>query len=84
MSAILKNNFQTKAYEMCKVLTKIGQLGIVQDTSVTKYNGYIVLRTYNAFVSLTDPSSTWNNIHDAALKVIPLPAGTVVEFVSEV
>lgn len=45
------------------------------------YTGDIVLRVYDAVVSLNNPARTWTI--NTPLQVEPLPAGTVVEIVSE-
>lgn len=63
---------------------KIGELGFVH-VSAFRAEGEIVLRGYCSLMSLSNPGNTWNfsdGFHDDC-QVIPLPAGTKIEFTSE-
>lgn len=84
MSAILKNHKTPNTGRMCDMMKAAGQLGIIRDVDHPAYNGHIILRTYDYFVSLTDPSHTWSNVHNVNMLVEVLPAGTVVEYGSEI
>lgn len=83
MSAIIKSYDNPHVGKMCDMMQTHGQLGIIRDNT-SDYNGHIVLRTYDNFVSLTNPKCTWSNVGRVGLLVEVLPAGTIVEYGSEV
>lgn len=51
----------------------IGQLGVDDD-------GAVLLRLYNAVVSLTDPQNTYSTA--CGIWVVPVPSGSTVSFIA--
>jgi hypothetical protein len=39
---------------------KVGQVGIIYDPKFSCFDGLTVMRTYNSYVALNDPSKTWS------------------------
>lgn len=58
---------------------EIGQYGIVKDPGCES-NDEIVLCCYDCVVSLNDPSSTYERTN-SAVKILPLPKGTIITIV---
>jgi hypothetical protein len=54
----------------------VGDIARVVDSS---YNGEIVIRVYDALVSLSHPNHTWSDPNNNSLEVELLPAGSVVK-----
>lgn len=62
---------------------KSGEIGIIEDLG-SYYHGKLVLRTYNALVSLEDPERTWTvNSTQPAFLIQMLPKGTEVLLTAE-
>lgn len=84
MSVIVKNYKEVKTGPMGEVMNAIGKLGIIRDKNYPSYNGAIILRVYEAVISLTNPTDTWSEFHSNTINVEALPAGTIVEYGSEI
>jgi hypothetical protein len=65
-------------------LMKVGDIGIVR-TSASKYLGAVLLRTFNQFVDLKSPRSTWSVDYNSypEVEVEILPPGTQVTLTIE-
>jgi hypothetical protein len=65
-------------------LMKVGDIGIVR-TFASEYLGAVLLRTFNQFVDLKSPRSTWtvdyNNYPEVEVEI--LPPGTQVTLTIE-
>lgn len=83
MSATLKNHKSPTIGRMCDVMQSIGKLAIIRDKT-SDYQGHIVLRVYDQIISLSNPRCTWSNIDSVGILVEVLPAGTIVEYGSEI
>jgi len=67
-----------KLIDMSKM--EIGQVGILM-TDVhypQRYNGAVILRTYEGFIDLRDPSCTWRSMGVGVYMVKLLPKGTKI------
>lgn len=61
-------------------MTSIGDVMIIR-AKKSRYNNYILLRTYEGFAALNSPDTTWN-IHIPYLVEV-LPKGTVITLTVE-
>lgn len=84
MSAIIKHYKERNTGPLGEVMNSVGRLGIIRDTSYPMYNGDIILRVYDSVISLTNPNNTWEDFRGNTLNVEVLPAGTIVEYGSEI
>lgn len=57
----------------------VGQIAIIRENGI--YDGHYLMRTYMGFVSLNDPSSTWDRSINFAVERLEL--GTVISLTVE-